>query len=59
MMRWVVQFIEENREQWRIDKEIRQNENCGEILITQSVVVSSDVSERNPAAVSDSEKLDA
>ena len=59
MMRWLVQFIEENKEQWRIDKEIRQNENWGEILITQSVDVSPDVSEINLAAVSDSEKWDA
>ena len=30
-MRWLVNYIDENQEQWKIDKEIRQNEKSGEI----------------------------
>ena len=30
-MRWLVNYIDENQEQWKIDKEIRQKEKSGEI----------------------------
>ena len=33
MMRWIVNYIDENKEQWTVDKEIRQSENAGEILL--------------------------
>ena len=33
MLRWLVNYIDENQEQWRIDKEIRQGEKGGEIVI--------------------------
>ena len=32
MMRWLIKYIEENQEQWRVDREIRQNEMTGEII---------------------------
>ena len=32
MMKWLVNFIEENQEQWNIDKEIRYSETRGDIL---------------------------
>ena len=33
MMRWIVNYIDENKEQWTVDKEIRQSENAGEISL--------------------------
>ena len=36
LMRWLVKHIEENREQWDMDREIRQNETSGESLTTRS-----------------------
>ena len=35
MMRWIVNYIDENKEQWTVDKEIRQSENAGEILLSE------------------------
>ena len=35
MMRWIVNYIDENKEQWTVDKEIRQSENAGEILLRE------------------------
>ena len=35
MMRWIVNYIDENKEQWTVDKEIRQSENAGEILLNE------------------------
>ena len=32
MMKWLVHYIDENKEQWRVDKEIRQNEKSGDII---------------------------
>ena len=32
MMKWLISYIDENKEQWRVDKEIRQNEKSGEII---------------------------
>ena len=36
LMRWLVKHIEENQEQWDMDREIRQNETSGESLTTRS-----------------------
>ena len=36
MIKWITQFIEENQEQWRKDREERQKEKHGEILGCQS-----------------------
>ena len=38
MMRWLVNYIEDNKEQWRVDKAIRQNENKGEIMLSKDVL---------------------
>ena len=35
MMRWIVNYIYEHKEQWIVDKEIRQSENAGEILLKE------------------------
>ena len=31
MMRWLVNYIDENQEQWKVDREIRQSEKKGEM----------------------------
>ena len=38
MMRWLVNYIEDNKEQWRVDKAIRQNEIKGEIIMSKDVL---------------------
>ena len=57
MMKWLVNNIEDNKEQWRVDKVIRQNESTGEIMAPKSVL-NKDENEEKIVSLSNNEKWD-